>query len=77
MPRPRFTIRDIIFVVIIFALALGWFVDRQRILRVERERAMVARMEAEYARAIAQAAVEQARSLAPPSTPARALLRKL
>jgi hypothetical protein len=29
MPRPRFTIRDMIFLVVIVALMMGWFVDHR------------------------------------------------
>lgn len=73
MPRPRSSIRDLVFLVVIVALLLGWVVERRRteraLIEAEMSRAIAAE---ERARAEAEAAQARAVSealLASPTTP--------
>ena len=67
--RPRVTIRDLLYLVVVVALALGWFVDRQRtIARAEMQRDVALRAAAE-ARRLSLAGPSPAPAPTPPATP--------
>jgi cytochrome b len=68
MSRFKFTIRDMIFVVVIVALLLGWGIERVRSQRLT-ARAQQARAIADYERAMAFAKQAQAAMPTAPSTP--------